>query len=102
ELDAATRHQLERGQRLTEVLKQLQFQPLTPGQEVSILYAGVNGYLDDVELGKVHAFEEAFANHMQGSHPDTLKEIDEKKELTPEIEKKLKTAVEQFKESVPY
>ena len=102
ELDAATRHQLERGQRLTEVLKQLQFQPLTLGQEVSILYAGVNGYLDDVELGKVHAFEEAFANHMQGSHPDTLKEIDEKKELTPEIEKKLKTAVEQFKESVPY
>ena len=102
ELDAATRHQLERGQRLTEVLKQLQFQPLTPGQEVSILYAGVNGYLDDVELGKVHAFEEAFHNHMQGSHPDTLKEIDEKKELTPEIEEKLKTAIEQFKESVPY
>ncbi|MCH7577266.1 MAG: F0F1 ATP synthase subunit alpha [Chloroflexi bacterium] len=102
ELDVATRRQLERGQRLTEVLKQLQFQPLTPGQEVSILYAGVNGYLDDVELGKVHAFEEAFHNHMQGSHPDTLKEIDEKKELTPEIEEKLKTAVEQFKESVPY
>jgi F0F1-type ATP synthase alpha subunit len=50
----------------------------------------------------VHAFEEAFANHMQGSHPDTLKEIDEKKELTPEIEEKLKTAIEQFKESVPY
>jgi len=102
ELDAATRRQLERGQRLTEVLKQLQFQPLTPGQEVSILYAGVNGYLDDVELGKVHAFEEAFHNHMQGSHPDTLKEIDDTKELTPEIEEKLKTALEQFKESVPY
>ena len=102
ELDVATRRQLERGQRLTEVLKQLQFQPLTPGQEVSILYAGVNGYLDDVELGKVHAFEEAFHNHMQGSHPDRLKEIDEKKELTPKIEQKLKTAVDQFKESVPY
>ena len=102
ELDAATRRQLERGQRLTEVLKQLQFQPLTPGQEVSILYAGVNGYLDDVELGKVHAFEEAFHNHMQGSHPDTLKEIDEKKELTPEIEEQIKKAIKQFKESVPY
>ena len=102
ELDVATRRQLERGQRLTEVLKQLQFQPLTPGQEVSILYAGVNGYLDDVELGKVHAFEEAFHNHMQGSHPDMLKEIDEKKELTPKIEQKLKTAIDQFKESVPY
>ena len=102
ELDAATRHQLERGQRLTEVLKQLQFQPLTQGQEVSILYAGVNGYLDDVALDKARAFEEAFHNHMQGSHPDTLKEIDEKKELTPEVEEKLKTAIEQFKESVPY
>ncbi len=102
DLDAATRRQLERGQRLTEVLKQLQFQPLSPGQEVSILYAGVNGYLDDVELGKVHAFEEAFHNHMQGSHPDTLKEIDEKKELTPEVEEQIKTAIKQFKESVPY
>ncbi len=69
---------------------------------MSILYAGVSGYLDDVELGKVRAFEEAFHNHMQGSHPDTLKEIDEKKELTPEIDEKLKTAVQQFKESVPY
>ncbi len=102
ELDAATRRQLERGQRLTEVLKQLQFQPLTPGQEVAILYAGVNGHLDDVELGKVRAFEGAFHNYMQGSHPDLLKEIDEKKELTPEAEEKLKAAVQQFKESVPY
>ena len=102
DLDVATRRQLERGQRLTEVLKQLQFQPLSPGQEVSILYAGVNGYLDDVELGKVHGFEEAFRNYMQGSHPDTLREIDEKKELTPEVEEKIKTAIKQFKESVPY
>jgi F-type H+-transporting ATPase subunit alpha len=102
ELDAATRRQLERGQRLTEVLKQLQFQPLSPAQEVSILYAGVNGYLDDVELGKVRAFEEAFHNYMQGSHPDVLKEIGEKKDLPPELEEKVKTAIQQFKESVPY
>lgn len=102
ELDATTRHQLERGQRLTEVLKQLQFRPLTLAQEVSIIYAGVNGLLDDVELGKVSAFEEAFHNFMQGNHPDVLKEIDEKKEITPEIEEKLKTAIQQFKESVPY
>jgi len=102
ELDAATRRQLERGQRLTEVLKQLQFQPLSPAQVVSILYAGVNGYLDDVELGKVRAFEEAFHNYMQGSHPDVLKEIGEKKDLPPELEEKLKKAIKQFKESVPY
>jgi len=102
ELDAATRRQLERGQRLTEVLKQLQFRPLTLGQEVSILYAGVNGHLDDVELPKVRAFEEAFHNYMQGNHPDVLRQIDETKELAPELEEKLKAAVQTFKESVPY
>jgi F-type H+-transporting ATPase subunit alpha len=102
ELDAATRRQLDRGQRLTEVLKQLQFRPLTLSQEVSILYAGVNGHLDDVELAKVRAFEEAFHNYMQGNHPEVLKQIDETKELAPELEEKLKAAVQQFKESVPY
>jgi F-type H+-transporting ATPase subunit alpha len=102
ELDAATRRQLERGQHLVEVLKQLQFRPLTLGQEVSIIYAGANGLLDDVELGRMAAFEEAFHNSMQANHPDLLKEIDEKKELTPEIEEKLKAAIQQFKESAPY
>jgi F-type H+-transporting ATPase subunit alpha len=102
ELDAATRRQLERGQHLVEVLKQLQFRPLTLGQEVCIIYAGANGLLDDVELGRMVAFEEAFHNSMQANHPDLLKEIDEKKELTPEIEEKLKAAVQQFKESAPY
>jgi F-type H+-transporting ATPase subunit alpha len=81
---------------------QLQFQPLSLGQEVSILYAGTNGYLDDVELAKMHAFEEAFQGYMQGNHPDVLEEIDEKKELPPELEEKLKAAIKQFKESVPY
>ncbi|MDP2674845.1 MAG: F0F1 ATP synthase subunit alpha [Dehalococcoidia bacterium] len=102
ELDAATRRQLERGQRLTEVLKQLQFRPLTLAQEVSILYVGVNGHLDDVELAKVRPFEEAFHNYMQGNHPEVLKQIDEAKELAPELEEKLKAAVQQFKETVPY
>jgi len=102
ELDAATRRQLERGQHLVEVLKQLQFRPLTLSQEVSIIYAGVNGLLDDLELGRVAAFEEAFHNFMQANHPDILKEIDEKKDLTPEIEEKLKAAIKQFKESAPY
>ncbi len=102
ELDVATRRQLERGQHLVEVLKQLQFRPLTLGQEVSIIYAGVNGLLDDLELGRMAAFEEAFHNSMQANHPDLLKEIDEKKELTPEIEEKLKAAIQQFKETAPY
>jgi F-type H+-transporting ATPase subunit alpha len=102
ELDAATRRQLERGQHLVEVLKQLQFQPLTLGQEVSIIYAGVNGLLDGLELGRMAAFEGAFHNFMQANNPDLLKEIEEKKDLTPEIEEKLKAAIQQFKESTPY
>jgi len=102
ELDAATRRQLDLGQRLTEVLKQLQFRPLTLAQEVSIIYAGVSGFLDDVELPKVRAFEEAFHSFMQGNHPDVLQDINEKKEITPENEEKLKAAIQQCKQSVPY
>ncbi len=102
ELDPATRRQLERGQRLTEVLKQPLFQPLTPAQEVTVLYAAVNGHLDDVEVARVRSFEEAFHRFMEGNHPDILKEIEEKKEIAPETEEKLKTAIQQFKESVPY
>jgi F-type H+-transporting ATPase subunit alpha len=102
ELDAATRRQLERGQHLVEVLKQLQFHPLTLSQEVSIIYAGVNGLLDDIEVGRMAAFEEAFHNFMQANQPDLLKEIDETKDVSPEIEEKLKAAIRQFKESAPY
>ena len=102
ELDQATRRQLERGQRLTEILKQPQFQPLTLGQEVSIIYAGVNGLLDDVETAKVRSFEEAFHRYMESNHPEVLKDIEEKKTIDPENENKLKEAIGQFKQSVPY
>jgi F-type H+-transporting ATPase subunit alpha len=102
ELDAATRRQLELGQRLTEILKQLQFQPVTLGQEVSIIYAAVNGHMNDVEVPKVQAFEEAFHRYMESNHPEVLKSIDEKKTIEPDTEEKLKAAIGQFKESVPY
>jgi len=102
ELDPATRRQLELGQRLTEVLKQPQFQPLTLGQEVSIIYAAVNGLLNDVEVTKVRSFEEAFHRYMESNHPEVLKSIEEKKTIEPDTEEKLKAAIAQFKESVPY
>lgn len=102
DLDAATKRQLELGQRLTEILKQPQFSPLTLSQEITIIYAAVNGLMNDVEVPKVRAFEEAFHNYMQSNQPDLLNEIEEKKELTDDSESKLKTAIEQFKESVPY
>jgi F-type H+-transporting ATPase subunit alpha len=102
DLDAATKRQLELGQRLTEILKQPQFSPLSLGQEITIIYAAVNGFMNDVEVPKVRAFEAAFHDYMQSNQPDLLAEIEEKKELTDDIEAKLKAAIEQFKESVPY
>ncbi len=102
ELDPATRRQLDLGLRLTEVLKQPQFQPLSLAQEVTIIYAAVNGYLNDVDAPKVRAFEEAFHRYMESNHPEIAKEIEEKKIIEPATEEKLKAAILQFKESVPY
>ena len=102
ELDAATRLQLERGRRLTEILKQQQFQPLGLASEVSIIYAAVNGLTDDVEVTKMRDFEEAFHRYMEGNHPQLLAQIEEKKELESETEEKLKTAIQQFKQSATF
>ena len=71
-------------------------------QQVEILYVAVNGYLDDVPVAKAQPFEAAFRSYMESNHPDIGREIDEQKQLTPEIEEKLKTAVGEFKEKVPY
>ena len=100
DLDAVTRRQLDRGQRLTEILKQPQFSPLTLGQEVSIIFAGVNGYLDDVEASKVRAFEEQFHSYMGASHPDILNEIESKKTIDDDLNGKLRPAIEAFKKTV--
>jgi len=99
ELDVATRRQLERGQRLTEVLKQPQYEPMPMHQQVEILYAAVRGYLDDVEVAKVQSFETAFHRFMEASHSDIGKDIEEQKQITPETEDKLKAAIAEFKKS---
>jgi len=102
ELDVATRNQLERGQRITEVLKQPQYRPMSLHDQVQILYAAVNGLLDDVPVNKISDFESAFQKFMESSHPDTSREIDEKMEITPEIEEALKNAIAEFKKAMPY
>jgi F-type H+-transporting ATPase subunit alpha len=102
ELDVATRRQLERGQRLTEVLKQPQFQPQKLWQEVTIIYCGIHGFLDDVPVAKVRDFEAAFHRFLEAQHPDMVRGIEESKDLTPEMEEKLREAIRQFKETVPY
>jgi F-type H+-transporting ATPase subunit alpha len=102
ELDVATRNQLERGQRVTEVLKQPQYQPMNLHEEVEILYAAVNGHLDDVPVNKINDFEKAFHSFMASSHPDVGAAIEDKKEITPEIEEGLKKAIDEFKKTMPY
>jgi F-type H+-transporting ATPase subunit alpha len=102
ELDPATRHQLERGQRITEVLKQPQYEPLSLHEQVEILYAVVNGHLDDVEVKRVRDFEAAFRSFMASNHQEVGQSIDEKLELVPETEETLKAALQEFKDSVPY
>ncbi len=102
DLDASTRRQLLRGARLTELLKQPQYQPLTLGQQVSILYAGVNGYLDDVPVEKVLDFEQAYHEYMGAGNADLLKRITDSGDLVEDDENALKQAIEDFKASVAY
>ncbi len=102
DLDPATRRQLERGQRLTELLKQPQYQPQTLAEQVTILYAGVNGYMDDVPVDKVADFERAFHEQMRATHRGILESIQSSGEVDEATEEQLKAAIEQFKGTVAY
>ncbi|MFC1846031.1 F0F1 ATP synthase subunit alpha, partial [Chloroflexota bacterium] len=100
DLDKSTRSQLELGQRVTEVLKQIQYNPMSLSKEVTILYAVNNGYLDDVPIEKVAEFEHNFHKYMETSHSEILKQIETDKEFKPETEEKLKSALSAFKQSI--
>ncbi len=97
ELDKATKDQLERGRRITEVLKQPQYTPMSLGKQVSILYAVTNGYLDDVPVDRVIPWEENFHLFMETRHPEIEKRINQEMELTKEIEEALKAAILEYK-----
>jgi len=89
DLDAATQHQLNRGARLQELLKQPQYTPLPVQEQVVAIFAGVRGYLDKIDLKQVGAFESQWLKHIRDNHPDVLEEIRTKKELTKETDAKL-------------
>ena len=97
DLDKVTRSQLERGQRTTEVLKQPRFEPMKMEQEVMILYALVNGALDDVPVARIAAFESSFHRFMDGSYPEVGKFIAAQKDISKETEEALKKAIAEFK-----
>ena len=97
DLDRATRAQLERGQRSTEILKQVQYNPVPLDKEVLILYAVNNGDLDDVPLEKCAEFESGFLRYMETAHPEIGQSIADNKDLTEENEEALKKSIEEFK-----
>ena len=101
DLDKVTQQQLNRGQRLTELLKQPQFQPLTGAQQVAILFAGTQGLLDDVEVGDVQAFEAGYYPFLDSAHPDILTDITTKKALDDDLRKRLKDAIEGVQGGLP-
>ncbi len=98
ELDQATRDQLERGRRITEVLKQGQYSPMSMEQQVIILFAAINGYLDDVPIDKLAAFEADLHKSMEISHKDVCSAIAKEKDISAATETALRAAIDAFKQ----
>ncbi len=99
DLDEATQKQLDLGRRLTEVLKQGQYVPLAVAKQVAIIYATINGYLDDVEVENVAKWEEDFHKYMETNGKNILDKIKETKELDESTENQLKQIIEDYKKS---
>ncbi len=102
DLDEATRKQLERGQRVTELMKQKQYSPLSVAEMAVSLFAAEKGFLDDVDLNKIVDFEQALIAYMRASHADLMDRINETAEYNDEIEAALNKAVEDFRANSAY
>ncbi|MDX6611771.1 MAG: F-type H+/Na+-transporting ATPase subunit alpha [Blastocatellia bacterium] len=98
DLDKATQAQLARGQRLMEILKQPQYQPVDVEKQVLIIWAAINGYTDDVPVENVRRFEADLQRFIENSHPGLLQKIREKKAVDDEVKADLKTALGDFKQ----
>jgi hypothetical protein len=96
DLDTATRNQLERGARLTELLKQDKYQPVPLAEQVAVIYAGTQGYLDKVPVARVREWEAGFVRYLRSERADVLSEIDKKKALDDALFERLKAAISTF------
>ncbi|MEQ8756769.1 MAG: F0F1 ATP synthase subunit alpha [Coleofasciculus sp. G1-WW12-02] len=99
DLDKATQDQLSRGVRLRELLKQAQYSPLAVYEQVALVYAGINGYLDDIEVEKVTAFTKGLRDYLKTSKPQFGEIIKDKKVLTEDAENLLKEALAEYKQT---
>ncbi|HLF70723.1 MAG TPA: F0F1 ATP synthase subunit alpha [Dehalococcoidia bacterium] len=101
DLDASTVRQIERGRRITELLKQPQYSPVPFHHEVEILFAAVNGFIDDVPVDKVRAFETGLYSYLDSNNPEIGAEINEKMILDGDLEAKMRAAITAYKQAMP-
>lgn len=99
DLDEASRKQLERGQRMVELLKQPPYSPLSVEKQVVLIFAGTKGYLDDVAVSKIKDFEDGIYPFIEAKYPDVFEQIRSKKALDADLEEKLAKAINEFKAS---
>jgi F-type H+/Na+-transporting ATPase subunit alpha len=96
DLDKATQRQLDRGYRLTEILKQAQYEPQSLENQVMVIYAGTRGFCDNIPVDKMKTWESSFIRFMETSNPEIGRDIAEKKTITPETEERLQEAIKAF------
>ncbi|MDQ1451106.1 MAG: F-type H+/Na+-transporting ATPase subunit alpha [Acidobacteriaceae bacterium] len=99
DLDKVTQNQLSRGVRLTELLKQPQFSPLPTEKQVVIIFAGTNGYLDDLKVEDIRGFEEGLYKYLDSGQSQLLKDIIEKKTIDEDLKNRIKAALKEYKEN---
>tara|TARA_Y100000590_G_scaffold377830_1_gene444337 strand:- start:319 stop:705 length:387 start_codon:yes stop_codon:yes gene_type:complete len=97
DLDAATQKLLNRGSKLTELLKQNQYSPMTVAEQVVVVFSGVRGFLDNIEQKKIGDFEKKLIEEIKSSSPDILSSIQTSGKIEEEIEKKLIKLIEELK-----
>jgi len=96
DLDAATQRQLTRGERLVEILKQPQYQPLPLERQVSIIYAGTKGYLDDLPLDVLAKYEAGLYQFIESRYPDIFSTIQQERKISDELDQQMAKAFEEY------
>jgi len=99
DMDASTRQLLERGSRLTELLKQPQYSPMLVEEQVAVIFAGVKGYLDAISLSDIGRFEEGLLDMLRGSGQSILNAIRDEQKISDETEAELRKAIETYAKS---
>jgi F-type H+-transporting ATPase subunit alpha len=100
DMDATTKNTLARGERMMEILKQPQYSPMRVEEQVVVIYASTNGFLDDIDVHKVVEFEKGLVNYMQTQGAEVLKAIREQKKLDDTLTANLRAAIDAYKASI--